>query len=143
MLLITSALLIITSFLKNKARRVSYLDGFIMGIAQAFATLPGISRSGATIVTGLLLGIKKEEVAKFSFLMVLIPIIGANVLDLKEIASTGHSSVQLLPLMVGFGAAFFSGVLACKWMIALVKKSKLSYFGIYCLVIGLIAIIFS
>jgi undecaprenyl-diphosphatase len=107
------------------------------------AVLPGISRSGATIATGLYLGNKKEYVAKFSFLMVLIPIIGANVKDLMDSKIAFASSVQTTPLIVGFLAAFVSGLLACKWMLKIVQQGKLIYFAIYCFIIGSIAIIFS
>ncbi|MBN1822068.1 MAG: undecaprenyl-diphosphate phosphatase, partial [Prolixibacteraceae bacterium] len=106
----------------------------------AFAVMPGISRSGATIATGLLLGNKKEEVARFSFLMVLIPILGAVVYSfLKGDFSTGEK-LDLPVIVIGFVSAFVSGLLACKWMIKIVKRGKLIYFAIYCLIIGLIAI---
>jgi undecaprenyl-diphosphatase len=141
MLIVTAGLLIITNFAKDKGREISFLDSFIIGIAQAIATLPGISRSGATISTGLLLGNKKDEMARFSFLMVLIPIIGVNVLDIiSGDLSVGNTS-SLIPLIVGFLSAFITGMFACRWMINLVKKGKLVYFGIYCFIIGIIAIL--
>jgi undecaprenyl-diphosphatase len=141
MLIITAGLLIISNFAKDKGREISFLDSFIIGIAQAIATLPGISRSGATISTGLLLGNKKDEMARFSFLMVLIPIIGVNLLDIISGDFSGGSQVSTVPLIVGFLSAFITGMIACRWMISLVKKGKLIYFGIYCLVIGVIAIL--
>ena len=141
MLLVTSVMLAFTYLKKSNVRKVSFLDSIIIGIAQAIAVLPGISRSGATISTGLLLGDKKETIAKFSFLMVLIPIIGANLKDLFSGEMISEQGVGAIPLLVGFIAAFISGLLACKWMIGIVKKGKLIYFAIYCFVIGLIAII--
>ena len=141
MLIITAGLLIIANFAKDKGREISFLDSFIIGIAQAIATLPGISRSGATISTGLLLGNKKDEMARFSFLMVLIPIIGVNSLDIISGDLTVGNQSSVFPLIIGFLSAFLTGMLACRWMINLVKKGKLIYFGIYCLVIGIIAIL--
>jgi undecaprenyl-diphosphatase len=140
MLIITALLLTFTYFKKTNLRKISFIDSFIIGIAQAAAVLPGISRSGATISTGLMLGNKRELIAKFSFLMVLIPIIGANVKDLFTGEMASESSVGAVPLLIGFFAAFISGLLACKWMIGIVKKGKLIYFAIYCFIIGLIAI---
>lgn len=142
MLLITAIMLGFTYFSKPKEKKISFTHSIIIGIAQAIAVIPGISRSGATISTGLLLGNKREEVAKFSFLMVLIPIIGKNVLDLFG-GSIIDDTLKLLPLVVGFFAAFFSGWLACKWMINIVKQSKLIYFAAYCFLVGIIAIISS
>ncbi len=142
MLLITATLLTFSNYAKDRKKPVSYLDSLIIGIAQGLAVLPGISRSGSTISTGLLLGIKREDVAKFSFLMVLLPIIGANILDLKDMTSSGQAtSIDFVPLLIGFVTAFISGLLACKWMIAIVKRSKLIYFAIYCFIIGVIALI--
>lgn len=140
MLLVTAALLALTQFKKSRERNITMLDAFIIGIAQTIAVLPGISRSGATISTGLLLGNKRELVARFSFLMVLIPIIGANILDVFKGEMSNESGVGMLALFVGFMAAFVAGLLACKWMINIVKKGKLIYFAAYCLVIGLVAI---
>lgn len=141
MLLITASLLIISNFAKDRGREIGFLHSFIIGIAQAIATLPGISRSGATISTGLLLGNKKEEMARFSFLMVLIPIIGVNFLDILSGDLSSGNQVSTIPLIVGFLSAFITGLLACRWMISLVKKGKLIYFGIYCFVVGIIAIL--
>ena len=144
MLLITAALLAFTYYAKPRANTISYRDSFIIGIAQAIAVLPGISRSGSTIATGLLLGNQKEGVAKFSFLMVLVPIIGGNV---KEILSNDFSAsasaeatIGVVALVVGFLAAFISGLIACKWMIRIVKRGKLIYFALYCAIVGIIAI---
>ena len=103
--------------------------------------MPGLSRSGSTIATGLLLGNKKAEVAKFSFLMVLIPILGENVLSLLKGDLVSNASVGLIPLAVGFIAAFVSGLLACKWMVELVKRGKLIYFAIYCAIVGILVIV--
>ncbi len=142
MLIFTSALLAVTMLAKSKGKHISYLDSFIIGIAQAVAVLPGISRSGATIATGLLLGNKKEEVAKFSFLMVIIPILGANLKELFSGEFGGSQDISALVLVVGFFAAFISGLFACRWMINIVKRGNLYYFALYCLVIGGIALIF-
>lgn len=140
MLLVTAMVLSFTYFAKSGEKSIGFRDALIIGFAQTIAILPGISRSGSTIATGLLLKNKREEVARFSFLMVLIPIIGANTLDLMNGEMSSNNSIGLLPLLVGFAAAFLSGLLACKWMIGIVKKGKLIYFALYCLIIGLIAI---
>ena len=142
MLIITALLLALTMFAKSREKPISYLDSFIIGIAQAMAVLPGISRSGATIATGLMLGNKKTEVARFSFLMVIIPILGANFKELfsGEIGNTQDISGFIL--FIGFLAAFVSGLLACSWMIRIVKRGNLYYFALYCLIIGSIALIF-
>ncbi|MGQ8337270.1 undecaprenyl-diphosphate phosphatase [Sunxiuqinia sp. A32] len=140
MLLVTALLLAFTFFAKKGKSEIKYKDAIIIGIAQALAVMPGISRSGSTIATGLLLGKKKKEMARFSFLMVLIPIIGANFLDLIGTDFQAEESLGIVPLSIGFIAAFASGLLACQWMINIVNKGKLIYFAAYCLVIGLIAI---
>ena len=120
-------------------------DAFIIGIAQAFAALPGLSRSGSTIGTGLLLGDKKESLAQFSFLMVIPPILGEALLDFKKMFEEGVASamsgISPLALVVGFIAAFITGCFACKWMISIVKKGKLIYFAIYCAILGLATVI--
>jgi undecaprenyl-diphosphatase len=139
--LITAALLALAHFIKTRERNISYLDSFIIGIAQAVAVVPAISRSGATIATGLLLGNKKDDIVKFSFLMIIIPVIGANVMGIMK-SSTAVGSISILNIITGFLAAFVSGYFACKWMIALVKKSKLIWFAAYCAIIGFLAIIF-
>jgi len=143
MLLLTAALLAFTYYAKEKQKDITFKDSLIIGIAQAIAVLPGLSRSGATIATGLYLGNKKESIAKFSFLMVLIPIIGANLIDILDADFSTQESFSTIPLIVGFIAAFVTGLLACKWMINIVKRGKLIYFAIYCLIIGSLAIIFS
>lgn len=144
MLLVTAFLLFLTGFLKKDGiRKIPFGDAFIMGIAQALAVLPGISRSGSTIATGVLLGNKREDVARFSFLMVLLPIIGANILAIMGEQEAGGSGVGAGVLVAGFLAAFISGLIACKWMISIVKKGKLVYFAIYCTIVGLIAILFT
>ncbi len=142
MLLITATMLLFTHFKKSNKREITFLDSIIIGIAQAFAVLPGISRSGSTISTGLMLGNQREAIARFSFLMVLIPIIGANFKDIIDGDLTGSDSIGGIPLIVGFLAAFVSGLFACKWMIGLVKKGKLIYFSIYCYIVGLASIIY-
>ncbi|MDO5570200.1 MAG: undecaprenyl-diphosphate phosphatase [Bacteroidales bacterium] len=145
-LMITAALLAFAYFAQpRKKENISYWDAFIIGIAQAIAVLPGLSRSGSTIATGILLGDKKEEVAKFSFLMVIVPILGESLLDLiKGVSSTATvTTIPVLSLIVGFFAAFISGTLACKWMLKIVKNGKLVYFAIYCAVVGAFALIYS
>jgi len=144
MLLITSLLLFLTIFAKKKeGSEVNYLQSFVIGIAQTIAILPGISRSGATIATALLLGVDKAKAARFSFLMVLLPIIGATTIKVKEIAEKpAEFSMDLLPLSIGFLAAFISGLLACKWMVNIVKRGKLVWFAVYCCIIGLIAVFY-
>lgn len=143
MLLITAALLTFTYLKKSNNRKIGFSDALIIGLAQALAVLPGISRSGATISTGLMLGNKRELVARFSFLMVLIPILGANLLDILKNEGAAESSIGLVPIIVGSITAFIAGLLACKWMIGIVNKGKLIYFAIYCAIIGIIAIVFA
>ncbi|WP_347839738.1 undecaprenyl-diphosphate phosphatase [uncultured Draconibacterium sp.] len=139
MLMFTACLLALTQFVKKSDGKITFFKALIIGIAQTMATMPGISRSGATIATGLLLKAKKEDVARFSFLMVLIPILGAAVVDIMS-GELNSAEVELLPLLIGFISAFISGLLACSWMIKIVKQGKLIYFAIYCALIGLIAI---
>jgi len=139
MLLFTAGLLALSHFVKKNDGKITFLKALIIGIAQTIAVLPGISRSGSTIATGLLLGVKKEDVARFSFLMVLIPILGAGFLDVIS-GDLSSEKVEIIPLAIGFIAAFVSGLLACSWMIKIVKRGKLIYFAIYCSLIGLIAI---
>ena len=144
-LLVTALLLAFAYFFKpRRRRRISHLDSFIIGISQAIAVLPGLSRSGTTIATGLLLGNRKEAVAKFSFLIVLAPVLGETLLNIKEIIQNqGTASIGLLPLLVGFIGAFTTGCFACRFMIDIVKKGKLIYFAIYCALIGSVAILYS
>ena len=144
MLLVTAALLTFSYYAKPRQReKIGLLDAFVIGLAQAAAVMPGLSRSGSTIATGLLLGNKKEKLAQFSFLMVIPPIIGEALLDvLKAVkGEEAFGGIDTLPLVVGFLAAFVSGCLACKWMINIVKKGKLVYFGVYCAIVGIITII--
>ena len=142
-LLITATLLAFAYFAKPRQKaEISYVDAFVIGLAQAVAVLPGLSRSGSTIATGLLLGDKKESVARFSFLMVLIPILGEAFLDLLDLCGSGAAlGIGWLPLAVGFVAAFVSGCLACKFMLALVRRGKLIYFAIYCAIVGAATVI--
>ena len=121
---------------------IGWWQAFVIGLGQAFAVIPGLSRSGTTISTGLLCGIKREDVAQFSFLMVLVPILGEAFLDLVG-GDVASSSVGTVPLLVGFLSAFVSGLFACKVMIALVKKAKLRWFALYCALVGLAVIIFT
>jgi undecaprenyl-diphosphatase len=141
-LLITAALLAFAYYVKPRQKeKISFWDALIVGVSQACAILPGLSRSGTTIATGLLLGNKKEIIAKFSFLMVLIPIMGEALLDLlKGNFSEASGGISTISLVVGFIAAFVTGTFACKWMISIVKKGKLIYFSIYCILIGLFAV---
>lgn len=141
MLLFTAFLLASTHFVKKGEGEITFLKSFIIGIAQAIAVIPGISRSGATIATGLLIKTKKENVARFSFLMVIIPILGAAFLELISGKSNSGDTIGLLPLVTGFTTAFVTGALACTWMIKIVRKGNLLYFAIYCFIIGMVAII--
>ena len=150
-LLITAALLTLTHFYKaNEKENISPLHSFIIGIAQAVAVLPGLSRSGSTIATGLLLGNKKERLAQFSFLMVIPPILGEALMDVKHFISPSaeylaehgaSTSLSTSAMVIGFLAAFVSGCFACKWMISIVKRCKLIYFGIYCAIAGILVLI--
>jgi undecaprenyl-diphosphatase len=148
MLLVTAALLTFSYFAKPRQKEnISPLHAFIIGVAQACAVMPGLSRSGSTIATGLLLGDKKEKLAQFSFLMVIPPVLGEALLDVKDMFEVGVSEamggVSPLALIVGFLAAFISGCFACKWMINLVKKGKLIWFAVYCAIVGITAIVFA
>ncbi len=142
MLLVTAVLLLLADKAKNTNKDVSSKNAFIIGISQAIAMLPGISRSGATISTSVLLGIDRTKSARFSFLMVVPLIFGKVAKDILG-GEISFESSQSLPMLVGFTTAFLSGLVACTWMISLVKKSKLSYFSIYCAIVGLIAIVYS
>ena len=146
MLLVTAALLTFSYYAKPRQKEhIGWRDAFIIGLAQACAVMPGLSRSGSTIATGLLLGNKKESLAQFSFLMVIPPILGEALLDvIKGLkGEEAFGGIDMLPLAVGFMAAFVSGCLACKWMIDIVKKGKLIYFGIYCAIAGVLTLILS
>lgn len=159
-LLVTAALLSFSYFFRTrplddatagkkpyKPRNINYLDAFVIGCAQALAVLPGLSRSGTTIATGILIGDKREQVAKFSFLMVIIPILGQALLDIKdyitEPAAANMAEIGIVPLVVGFLASFLVGCAACKWMLSIVKKGKLIWFALYCLIVGVLCIIFN
>lgn len=139
MLIITAVLLFFADKAKSTDKGVSFLNALIIGIAQAIAILPGISRSGATISTSVLLGIDRAESARFSFLMVVPLILGKMAKDIMDGAMT-QGGVEVTPLALGFLAAFLTGLVACKWMIAIVKRSKLTSFSIYCLIVGIIGL---
>ena len=145
MLMVTAVLLIFSYYAKPRPKEhISLWDAFVIGVAQACAVLPGLSRSGSTIATGLMLGNKKEKLAQFSFLMVIPPILGEALLDVIK-AAKGEAvmgNIEMFPLCVGFLAAFLSGCFACKLMINVVKKGKLVYFGIYCAIVGLTILIY-
>ncbi|WP_223549599.1 undecaprenyl-diphosphate phosphatase [Aestuariivivens sp. NBU2969] len=142
MLIITSLLLFLADKAKNTNRSVSFKNAFVIGISQAIAMLPGISRSGATISTSVLLGNDKTKAARFSFLMVVPLIFGKIGKDILS-GDISTENQSFTALSIGFAAAFIAGLFACTWMIALVKKSKLTYFAFYCAIVGLIAIGFS
>lgn len=157
-LLVTAALLLFAYFFRTRelvnrrggsgsakvGRPIGWLDAFIMGIAQAIAVLPGLSRSGSTIATGIILGNKREAVAKFSFLMVIIPILGEALLDIVKSMTSEEvtTSVGTLPIVIGFLSAFVFGCLACKWMINIVKQGKLVWFAVYCILAGALCLYF-
>lgn len=146
MLLITAGLLFASSRINSQPGENSFGKAFMVGLSQAFALLPGVSRSGSTISTALMLGISREKAAKFSFLMVIPVILGGTMLELKdyfELAPSEVTEVSSSVLIAGFFAAFLSGLAACAWMIRIVKKAKLDYFAIYCVVVGLIAVGYS
>ena len=146
MLLLTALLLTFSYYAKPRQKeKISLKDAFIIGLAQACSVMPGLSRSGSTIATGLLLGNKKEKLAQFSFLMVIPPILGQALLDGLKLMN-GENVVGDIPtssLLIGFVAAFLSGCLACKWMINIVKRGKLIYFAIYCAIAGLVTLAYS
>ena len=142
MLIVTGLLLFLADRAKNTVRDISTKNALIIGIAQAIAILPGISRSGATIGTSVLLGVDREKAARFSFLMVVPLIFGKMAKDLFSSELTTED-VSITVISAGFIAAFITGIIACTWMISLVKKSKLSYFSYYCFAVGLIAIVWS
>lgn len=145
MLLLTAILLAFSYYYRPREKSsLSTRDAFIIGLAQAIAVLPGLSRSGSTIATGLLLGNKKAALARFSFLMVIPPILGEALLDTVQIVQGGDygGAIPTVSMIAGFIAAFVTGAIACKWMINIVKKGKLIYFAIYCSVVGVAAILF-
>lgn len=158
-LLVTAALLCFAYFTRTRkalldpkapqGRDISWLDAFIIGCSQAVAVLPGLSRSGTTIATGIMLGDNREKVAQFSFLMVIIPILGKGLLDLKDMlmpgaeAATAGAAAAISPMamIVGFLAAFIVGYMACRWMLSIVKKGKLVWFAVYCAAVGIICLV--
>ncbi len=143
MLVLTALLLTFATYARPRQKeKISYLDAFIVGLSQAVAAMPGLSRSGTTIATGLLLGNKKEAAAQFSFLMVILPILGEALLDLVRGDFSGGLGVGVWPLVGGFLASFAVGCLACRFMIEMVKRSKLVWFALYCAVVGLGSIIY-
>lgn len=153
-LIITAALLAFSYFFRTSPltarsytpRDITWCDAFVIGISQAIAVLPGLSRSGTTIATGVLIGDKREKVAQFSFFMVIIPILGEALLDVKDMLSgSGEGaetieSIGIMPMVVGFLVAFISGCFACKWMLNLVKKGKLVWFALYCAIVGMLCL---
>lgn len=144
-LLVTALLLTFSYYARPREREnISLGHAFIIGLAQAIAVLPGLSRSGSTIATGLMLGEKKSNMAQFSFLMVILPILGEALLDVLKMVKGESLGAEIgwLPLTVGFLAAFISGCVACKWMIGIVKKGKLIYFAYYCAIAGVISLIY-
>lgn len=155
-LMVTAALLCFAYFTRTRealgnpnapqGRDISWSDAFIIGLSQAVAVLPGLSRSGTTIATGILLGDNRAKVANFSFLMVIIPILGEGLLDLKDLLfpdadAATQTSIGLMPVAVGFLASFIVGCLACKWMINIVKKGKLVWFAVYCAAAGALCLL--
>ena len=144
-LLVTAGLLAYSYYGKPRQKEsISLLDAFIIGVAQAVAVLPGLSRSGSTIATGLILGNNKAHMAQFSFLMVIPPILGEALLDTTKAAKEGFSAafgdLSVMALVVGFVAAFVSGIAACKWMIGIVRRGKLIYFAYYCVAVGAVTL---
>ena len=157
-LCVTAALLTFSYFFRTRkfleknnvnsyqGREITMLDAFIIGCSQAVAVLPGLSRSGTTIATGILLGDRRDKVAQFSFFMVIIPILGEALLDVKMIfdgTAAAGSSIGWVPMIVGFLASFIIGCIACKWMLEIVKRGKLVWFAVYCLIVGVICIVTS
>jgi undecaprenyl-diphosphatase len=142
MLLITGILLLVSDFVQFDRKKITFKNSFFIGLSQAIAILPGISRSGATIATAVIIGVDREKAARFSFLMV-VPLIFGGMF--KSILSTDISfeNFDLITVLLGFFSAFFTGLLACRWMITLVKKSKLYYFSIYCFVVGLFLVFYT
>lgn len=142
MLIVTGFILYLTKFSKEKQKPVTLKNSFVIGLAQAFAILPGISRSGSTISTALYLGVRREDAANFSFLMVIPVIAGAMLLKIKEMFEIGVSDAQLLSLVVGFLTAFTSGYFALKYLIIILKKKGFHYFAFYCWAIGAVGLVY-
>lgn len=142
MLLVTATLLFLTRFVPKNTKDVTLKSALIIGLAQTLAILPGISRSGATISTALFFGIERTQAIRFSFLMVLIPIFGANFLKVMSVSEQAVAgTMDITPMIIGALAAFTAGVVACRWMLSIVRKGKIEYFSIYCLIVGIMAII--
>ncbi len=142
MLLVTATLLFLTRFVPKNNKEVDLKSALVIGLAQTLAILPGISRSGATISTALFFGIERGQAIRFSFLMVLIPIFGANFLKLISMSEqAGNGTMDAAPMIIGALAAFIAGVIACRWMLNIVRRGKIEYFSIYCLLVGIAAII--
>ena len=139
MLLITAVLLILADYAKETLKKVKYFSAFIIGISQAIAIMPGISRSGATISTSVLLGIDRYRASRFSFLMVVPLILGKMAQDI--LGGEIQWDASFLPLLVGFVVTFIVGIVACRWMLVLVQRAQLKYFAIYCVIIGALAIL--
>lgn len=142
MLIFTAIVLALTRIAPAGKKSVGFGSAFVIGLAQALAVIPGISRSGLTISTGLYMGHDKAKITQFSFLMVILPILGANLMEIFKGEFTGNSEIGLVALVAGFIAAFISGLFACKWMIKIVRAGNIFYFAIYCLIIGIVALIF-
>ena len=142
MLMITALLLFLADRIHENTKKLDYNNAFAIGVIQAIAILPGISRSGATIAIAILLKIDRDKAARFSFLMVIPLILGSATKKILD-GNLSQESAALLPLLVGFVSAFITGVFACRWMVALVKKSQLKYFSFYCFALGALAILFS
>ncbi len=143
MLLVTACLLALSSRFPQQGKKVTPKSAFIIGLSQAVAVIPGLSRSGTTISTGLMCGVKPQEAAKFSFLMVLIPIIGINALELVTGDFANSETLPAANILAGSLAAFVSGTIACRWMINIVKRGKLMWFAAYCVVVGAVSIGFA
>lgn len=144
MLLVTALLLFSTRLVKKNDKDISFRSALIIGIAQTIAIIPGISRSGATIGTALLLGIDKSKATRFSFLMVLLPIAGGTLIKAIDLfGNIEKYSGELIPMATGFIASFIAGWIACNWMLSIVRKGNIVYFSIYCFIVGIIAIGFT
>lgn len=144
MLIITGFILIATNLVKTSNKEIHVLHAILMGCAQALAIVPGISRSGTTIATALCCKVKRDQAAEFSFLMALIPIIGGTLIKIVEFSTTNPSyDIEIQGLIIAFFSAFLSGLFACKYMIVIVQKNTLNYFGYYCICIGILFLLFA
>ena len=141
-LIVTAILLAVSQFYRPRQKEINWWRALVIGLAQAVAVIPGLSRSGSTIATGLICGAKRSEITRFSFLMVLVPILGEAFLDVVD-GGFAASSVGILPLLLGFLAAFASGLFACKAMLSLVRRASLGWFAIYCAIVGILCLIFA